>query len=168
VNPNLSIRVRGREIKNWADSLLSVFCLSDYGQWLRPSAEVKLPFALLSNSCVFLWLLFGNGISISSLIPSYFQLLFTYLLVLLGFDLRALNLLSSHSATWATPSALFTFVVLIGPHCLCRGWPGLQSSYLHFLSRWDDRCVPSCPAFIGLRWGSFKLFALAGLEPESS
>jgi hypothetical protein len=35
----------GTEIgKNWADSTLSVFCLSDSGLWLYPSAEIKLFF----------------------------------------------------------------------------------------------------------------------------
>jgi hypothetical protein len=34
----------GAEIKNWADSSLSVFCLSDHGLWLHPCAEVKLFF----------------------------------------------------------------------------------------------------------------------------
>jgi hypothetical protein len=30
--------------KNWADSMLSVLCLSDYDLWLQLSAEVKLFF----------------------------------------------------------------------------------------------------------------------------
>jgi hypothetical protein len=52
--------------KNWADSLLNVFFLSDSGRWLLPSAEVRLLFALLSGSRVFLCSLFWKGVSNSS------------------------------------------------------------------------------------------------------
>jgi hypothetical protein len=46
--------------KNWADSLLHVFCLSDYSLWQHPSAKVKLFFF---PCWVTPWSPFGNGTS---------------------------------------------------------------------------------------------------------
>jgi hypothetical protein len=31
--------------------------------------------------------------------------------------------------------------------CFCLGWPGTQSSYIHFLHSWDDKCTLPHPAF---------------------
>jgi hypothetical protein len=51
------------------------------------------------------------------------------LVAVLGFELRASYLLGT---TWATPrSFCFSWFLNRVSH-LCLGWPGLQSSYLHF------------------------------------
>jgi hypothetical protein len=36
---------------------------------------------------------------------------------------------------------------------LCPDQSGLQSSYVCFPCRWDNRCAPPCPAFIGWNGG---------------
>jgi hypothetical protein len=50
---------------------------------------------------------------------------------------------------------------------LCPGRPRLPSSYLYFPYSWDDKCVPPCPAFYGLRCSLSHFFAQADLEPQS-
>jgi hypothetical protein len=90
-------------------------------------------------------------------------------LVVLRFELSALHLLGKHSTTGATPSAL-----------LVLGY--FSDRVLHFLlgSVWDhnsatcassiagtNRCVPLHLAYL-FRSGSHQLFALAGLELQSS
>jgi hypothetical protein len=71
-------------------------------------------------------------------------------LAVLGFEPRALMLARQvlyHLNHNSSPFCLCYFSN--GILCLCPGWPGWQSSYLHFLHCWDDRCDPPCPSFIG-------------------
>jgi hypothetical protein len=50
---------------------------------------------------------------------------------------------------------------------LCLGQPGLWSFHLHFLSSWNDECVPPCPVFYWFRWG-LENFCPGGLGHQSS
>jgi hypothetical protein len=67
---------------------------------------------------------------------------------LLGFQLRALCLLSWHSTTWTKPPALFALVILeIGFCFLC---PGVWTLIFLFYSShhcWRNRHTPPYPAF---------------------
>jgi hypothetical protein len=82
-----------------------------------------------------------------------------YFLTVLGFELRASNLLDRTSNTQATLPSFFTLVILeIRSYFLPRlAWTMtllFYTSYLH----WDDRHIPLCPALFPLRWWSLKLF----------
>jgi hypothetical protein len=61
----------------------------------------------------------------------------------------AWQVLDRCSMVWAPPSAFFALFILDRVSSLCLGLPGLWSSYLCFLSSWDDQCEPPQPAFIG-------------------
>jgi hypothetical protein len=89
----------------------------------------------------------------------------------------SLNLLDKYFTTWTTPSAIFYLVFFeIGSHIYAQAWPGMQSSYLHFLYSWDDKCLPwACSAHslppkplhqpdAQLEMGAHELFVQAGLR----
>jgi hypothetical protein len=61
------------------------------------------------------------------------------------FELRVSQLLGRHSATWATPLALF-----VSSYFLPRAWP--LTSYLCLPHSWAYRSEPSRPPY-WLRWG---------------
>jgi hypothetical protein len=87
------------------------------------------------------------------------------LVVVVGFELRALYMLGRYSTTWTMPPSLFTLVVLgIGSH-ICWDWLGLGSSYLCFPRSCDDNTLP-CLTFM-FDMGSHELFTWAGLEFHS-
>jgi hypothetical protein len=90
---------------------------------------------------------------------------FFFFWVVWAFELisLALCLQSRHSITWATPLAHFSYFLKKG-FCLCLNRPGPRSSYLCFLSRWDDRYIPPCLTFYWLGWDLVNF--LPGLVPN--
>jgi hypothetical protein len=70
----------------------------------------------------------------------------------LVFELRALYLqVLCHLSHAPSP---FSFIFETGSHIYAQASLGTRVSYLNFQHRWDNRCVPPCPAFHSLRWGS--------------
>jgi hypothetical protein len=88
-------------------------------------------------------------------------------LTVLEFELNASLMLGRHSTTWAMPQALFALVVFkkMVSH-LCLGSRGLQSFYLCFLHRLDDRHIPPYSAFIG--WDGRSHEFLPGMASNCS
>jgi hypothetical protein len=78
--------------------------------------------------------------------------LFTYLLVVPWFEIRALHLLGRYSATWATSSAFFC-VFEIGS---CDYLPGKASNVgsldLCFLSNYNYWCESTAPGWLSTSW----------------
>jgi hypothetical protein len=71
-----------------------------------------------------------------------------YILVVLGFELRALCLQSSCYTPWATPPALFALVILeIWSHFLPRLASGLILQFKLLQCHWNYRLALPCPVF---------------------
>jgi hypothetical protein len=72
----------------------------------------------------------------------------TFFFLVLGLEPRALHLVDQCSALEAKPPVLFCLVTFqIGWHNVCPPAWTLWSSYLHFLSSWDDRHILPPPAY---------------------
>jgi hypothetical protein len=89
--------------KNWANSMLSVLCLSDYGLWLHTSAEVKLFFlpCWVTPACFF-----DHCLGMA------------FLTVVLGFEFRASPMVGRCSTTWATRPAVLILLIIF--FCLSK------------------------------------------------